>query len=94
MLQITPSRLATAFTRRSLASFVLEAVLEGTLDCVESVCERVLAEVTGIAHDKAYTPHQRYLPVFQLVKQRYRDFAELFDRCVDPPLDHKRLFFI
>jgi len=34
------------------------------------------------------------LPVFQLVKQRYRDFAELFDRCVDPPLDHKRLFFI
>ena len=54
----------------------------------------IFAEVTGIAHDKAYTPHQRYLPVFQLVKQRYRDFAELFDRCVDPPLDHKRLFFI
>jgi hypothetical protein len=57
-------------------------------------CEWVLAEVTRIAHLKAYTPHQRYLPVFQLVKQRYRDFAELFDRSVDPPLDHKRLFFI
>jgi len=72
----------------------LEAVLESTIDCIESVCKWVLSEVTGIAHDKAYTPHQRYLPVFQLVKQRYRDFAELFDRSVDPSLDHKRLFFI
>jgi len=57
-----------------LASFVLEAVLEGTLDCVESVCERVLAEVTGIAHDKAYTPHQRYLPVSSLLS---KDIATL-----------------
>jgi len=57
-------------------------------------CKQVLVKLTGIAHDKAYTPHRRYLPVFQLVKQRYRDFAELFDRCVDPPLDHERLVFV
>jgi hypothetical protein len=45
----------------------------------------VLAEVTGIAYDKAYTPHQRYLPVFQLVNQ---DIATL-PNCLIVPSIHR-----
>lgn len=42
-------------------------------------CEDVLSEITRIASDTSKTPHERYLEVFQLVRERDRKLAAAFD---------------
>jgi len=42
-------------------------------------CDRVLSEVTRLANDATTSSHERYLLVFELIKQRDADFAALFD---------------
>ncbi len=42
-------------------------------------CDTVLREITGIASSTAKTPHERYLHIFKLVRERDRLLADAFD---------------
>jgi hypothetical protein len=42
-------------------------------------CERVLAEVCGLASDTEKDAHERYLAVFKLLQRRDKELAETFD---------------
>jgi DNA-binding MarR family transcriptional regulator len=45
---------------------------------VERFCERVLAEIESVVH-RGESGHQRYLDVFQVVQQRDREMARIFE---------------
>ena len=42
-------------------------------------CQRVLAEIDGIASDADKTHHERYLAIFQRIKKRDKKLANAFD---------------
>lgn len=46
---------------------------------VERFCERVLAEVDRVIHNKTEGAHQRYLDIFRIMERRDREMARLFD---------------
>jgi hypothetical protein len=46
---------------------------------LERFCERVLAEVEQVMHNRTQRAHQRYLNIFKIVEQRDRDIARLFN---------------
>jgi len=46
---------------------------------LERFCERGLAELERVTRNAALSAHQRYLNVFEIVEQRDRDIARLFD---------------
>lgn len=45
---------------------------------VERFCERVLAEIEGVIHG-GQSAHRRYLDIFEVVQQRNREMARIFD---------------
>ena len=46
---------------------------------LERFCERVLAEIDRVMHNRAQNAHQRYLDIFKIIEQRDRDMASIFD---------------
>ncbi len=46
---------------------------------LERYCERVLAEIEHVTHNRAQSNHQRYLDVFKIVEQRDREMARIFN---------------
>ena len=46
---------------------------------LDRFCQKVLAEIDGIAEDTEKTHHERYLAIFQCVKQRDKELANAFD---------------
>lgn len=46
---------------------------------LERFCERVLAEIDRVSRDSAKSHHARYLQIFEIIKQRDREIARLFD---------------
>jgi hypothetical protein len=46
---------------------------------LERYCQRVLSDVQQCANQSSQTFHQRYLDIFQVVKQRDKLLAQLFD---------------
>jgi hypothetical protein len=46
---------------------------------LERFCERVLAEIAGLASEAQKTSHERYLAVFGLLERRDRELADAFD---------------
>ena len=42
-------------------------------------CEQVLAEVQRLAQEGSRSPHERYLEVYQLMKERDRQMGRIFD---------------
>lgn len=45
----------------------------------DRLCESVIRDIMRIASDGTKTPHQRYLNIFELVRERNRLLAEAFD---------------
>ena len=45
---------------------------------VERFCERVLVEIEGVVH-RGQSAHRRYLDIFEVVQQRNREMARIFD---------------
>jgi len=45
---------------------------------VERFCERVLAEIEGVVH-RGHSAHRRYLDIYEIVQQRDRQIASIFD---------------
>ena len=50
---------------------------------LDRFCEQVLGQVAKIATTRTGTSHERYLKLYQLIKQKDRDIASAFD-------DHRR----
>jgi hypothetical protein len=48
---------------------------------LERFCERVLAEIGRVSADDSRTHHDRYLAVYQLVRERDRELAGAFNDC-------------
>jgi len=46
---------------------------------LDRYCERVLAEIERVTHNRAQSNHQRYLDVFKIIEQRDREMARIFD---------------
>jgi hypothetical protein len=46
---------------------------------LERYCERVLAEIERVMHNSGQSTHQRYLDIFQIVEQRDREMASIFN---------------
>ena len=46
---------------------------------LDRFCQRVLDEVTRIANDSGRTAHERYLATYQLMRDRDRALADMFD---------------
>ena len=46
---------------------------------LERFCQRVLSEIEGITTDASITPHQRYLAVYEAVRCRDKELANVFD---------------
>jgi len=46
---------------------------------VERFCERVLIEIVQINTDDARRFHQRYLDIFEVIKRRDKEIAQLFN---------------
>jgi hypothetical protein len=46
---------------------------------LERYCERVLAEIERVTHNSGQSTHQRYLDIFQIVEQRDREMASIFN---------------
>ena len=46
---------------------------------LDRFCPRVLAEIDRIASDADKTHHERYLAIFQCIKQRDKELAYAFD---------------
>jgi hypothetical protein len=46
---------------------------------LERFCERILSEITRIAKDSSTSGHERFLLVYQLVKDRDADIAAAFN---------------
>ena len=46
---------------------------------LERFCERILAEVCGVAADVKRTSHPRYLAVYELIQERNDQIARAFD---------------
>jgi hypothetical protein len=46
---------------------------------LDRFCQRVLAEIDHIASDADATHHERYLAIFQCIKQRDKEMANAFD---------------
>ena len=46
---------------------------------LERYCERVLAEIERITHNRGHSTHQRYLDIFKIIEQRDREMARIFD---------------
>ncbi|MCW3054647.1 MAG: hypothetical protein JWN14_3817 [Chthonomonadales bacterium] len=47
--------------------------------CLDRFCQRVLAEIDHITADTEKTHHERYLDIFQLIKQRDKELEYAFD---------------
>jgi hypothetical protein len=46
---------------------------------LERFCERVLDEVARISADGAKTKHQRYVAIYQLMRERNKEIEPIFD---------------
>jgi hypothetical protein len=46
---------------------------------LDRYCQRVLREIAGISGDHGRSAHERYLAVYDLVRQRNREMADAFD---------------
>ena len=46
---------------------------------LERYCERVLAEIERVTHNRGQSTHQRYLDIFKIIEQRDREMARIFD---------------
>lgn len=46
---------------------------------LERFCERVLVEIERALRDGAKSQHARYLQIFEIIQQRDREMARLFD---------------
>lgn len=46
---------------------------------LERFCERVLAEIERVIGISAESAHQRYLDIFQIIEQRDREVASIFN---------------
>ena len=46
---------------------------------LERFCQRVLDDLARIADEIGRTPHERYLAIYDLLRQRDRALADLFD---------------
>ena len=42
-------------------------------------CERVLSEIAGVTSAPGQDPHKRYLKIFELLRDKDRELATLFD---------------
>ena len=52
---------------------------------LERYCERVLAEIERVMHESVQSTHQRYLDIFNIVEERDREIARIFN---DPRRSH------
>jgi hypothetical protein len=46
---------------------------------LDRYCQRALREIAGISGDHGRSAHERYLTVYDLVRQRNREMADAFD---------------
>jgi hypothetical protein len=46
---------------------------------LDRFCQRVLAEIDRISSDTDKTHHERYLDIYQCIKQRDKELAQAFD---------------
>jgi hypothetical protein len=46
---------------------------------LERFCERVLAECTAVIQDESLSAHERYLRLYELIRERDRTLARTFD---------------
>lgn len=46
---------------------------------LERFCSRVLDEVAGISSDNAKSKHDRYIAIYQLMRERDREIEPIFD---------------
>jgi len=46
---------------------------------LERFCEKVLREIISFASDATKTPHERYLDIYKLVRERDRMLADAFN---------------
>jgi hypothetical protein len=46
---------------------------------LERFCERVLAEIDRVMHDRAQSAHQRYLGIFKIIEHQDREMASIFN---------------
>jgi hypothetical protein len=46
---------------------------------LDRFCQRVCSEVARIADETGQTPHERYLAIYQLMREKDRALAEMFD---------------
>jgi len=46
---------------------------------LERFCERVLSEIQGASSSSGQSAHQRYLRIFEIVRDKNKDMAALFD---------------
>jgi predicted glycosyl hydrolase (DUF1957 family) len=42
-------------------------------------CEEVLAEIERVTHNRAQSPHQRYLDIFKTIERHDREIANTFN---------------
>jgi len=54
--------------------------LRGLMDvALNRLCARILDEVTAAAGDEGFSPHERYLKVFQIMRDGDADMAHAFN---------------
>jgi hypothetical protein len=46
---------------------------------LDRFCARVLAECTAVAQDESLSPHERYLQLYDLIRERDRTLGAAFD---------------
>jgi hypothetical protein len=46
---------------------------------LDRFCQRILQEVAFQATEPSQTPHERYLAIYKLIKNRDRDIGEIFN---------------
>ena len=50
---------------------------------LERFCQRILSEIENVNANHALSAHQRYLEIFQVIKRRDKEVAQIFN-------DHRR----
>jgi len=46
---------------------------------LERYCERTLADIERVTHNRSQSTHQRYLEIFKIIEQRDREMASIFN---------------
>jgi hypothetical protein len=65
--------------RREIRESDWKVFRQGHPVAVNRFCEKILGDIMSIASDATKTPHERYLEIYQLVRERDRILGDAFD---------------